>query len=144
MLFVYTVRDSDIDHRGIFILHIILVINPQLLFELICYKGLVLLQTSLDVHLELDNIVEHAHGFCVKLLAKRVGSERELLIPICPLVRMLDLYRQESQKTYSMLVFISLCSISCTDSESCARILASSFSIFSIWASEAIFWAFVT
>ena len=73
-------RDSDIDHRSIFILHI-LVVNPQLLFELVCYEGLVLFQTSLDVHLELDDIVEHAHRLRVELLAECVGSERELLIP---------------------------------------------------------------
>ena len=43
-----------------------------------------------------------------------------------------------------MFVFISRCSISCTDSERLARILASSFSIFSICASEATFCVVVT
>lgn len=43
-----------------------------------------------------------------------------------------------------MFVFISLCSINCTDSVSCARILANSFSIFSICASEASFCVVVT
>lgn len=43
-----------------------------------------------------------------------------------------------------MFVFISRCSISCTDSVRPARILANSFSIFSICASEASFCVDVT
>lgn len=46
--------------------------------------------------------------------------------------------------TYSMLVFISLCSINCTLSVRPARIFASSFSIFSICTSEASFCVVVT
>jgi hypothetical protein len=36
----------------------------------------------LDVHLELDDIVEHARDFCVELLPQGVCSDSELLVPV--------------------------------------------------------------
>ena len=52
--------------------------------------------------------------------------------------------KREKEEAYSMFVFISRCSIICTFSSSPERIFASSFSIFSIWASEATFCVDVT
>lgn len=50
----------------------------------------------------------------------------------------------EERGDYSMFVFISRCSINCTLSVNPARIFASSFSIFSICASDESFWVDVT
>ena len=80
----------------------------------------------------------------MKLLSESARAERQLLMS-----EKFSLARVCCQplfvaSTHSMLMFISRCSISCTDSVSWARILASSFSIFSICASDAILCAVVT
>jgi len=46
-------------------------------------KGLVLLETLLDVDLELDDIVQDPFNLRVKLLAQRSGADGELLVPAC-------------------------------------------------------------
>jgi len=59
-----------------------LLTTTNLSLHLIRDKRLVLLERLLDVHLELDDIVEHLGRLGVELLAKRVSAESELLIPV--------------------------------------------------------------
>lgn len=57
-------------------------VTNELLLQLVGDEALVLLKALLDMHLELDDVVEHAHSFGVKLLAQRVGPQCELFIPV--------------------------------------------------------------
>lgn len=54
----------------------------QLLLHLLDDKALVVLQTLLDVHLELDDVVEHALDLGVELLSQGVGAEGQLLVSL--------------------------------------------------------------
>lgn len=54
----------------------------KLLLELIGDEALVVLHALLDVHLELDDIVEHARDFCVELLPQGISSDGELFVPV--------------------------------------------------------------
>lgn len=54
----------------------------KLLLELIGDEALVVLHALLDVHLELDDIVEHACDLCVELLPQGISSDGELFVPV--------------------------------------------------------------
>lgn len=59
-----------------------LLTTTNLSLHLVRDKRLVLLERLLNVHLELDDIVEHLGRLSVELFAQRVGAEGELLISI--------------------------------------------------------------
>ena len=96
---------------------------------------------------ELDDVVQNLFDLCVQFFAQGVGAKGQLF-ESKGAVSMLRMEREGSyggkKVAYSMLVFISRCSISWTLSSRPARIFASSFSIFSICASDATFWVDVT
>lgn len=74
------------NHQGKTLLIVALVLRHplarKLLLELIGDEALVVLHALLDVHLELDDIVEHAGDLCVELLPQGISSDGELFVPI--------------------------------------------------------------
>ena len=54
----------------------------ELLLELVRNEPLIILHALLDVHLELDDVIEHARDFCVELLSQGIRSDGELFVPV--------------------------------------------------------------
>ena len=113
-------------------------------FDFLIDEGFVVLEILLDVDFELDDIVQNLLNLCVEFLAQGVGTEGQLFESrrVVSMLRIVQILERKS--AHSMFVFISRCSISWMLSSRPARIFASSFSIFSICASEATFCVEVT
>ena len=63
---------------GIF-LHLV---ATELLLKLVGHEALVVLEVLLDVHLELDRVVQHLLDLRMQLLAQRVRPECQLLVSV--------------------------------------------------------------